>query len=159
MYQKMLHTLNKYPKMQQTIRVVNKISTLLLYSAYPIFIVYLLFRQDHRIYRALLTPAISFVLLSVFRSYMNAPRPYEKLDIIPIIDKDTAGNSFPSRHVFSTFVIAATIYHVFPGIGLILMFVGLILATMRVLGGVHFPRDVIAGALIGILSAWLGFYL
>lgn len=30
---------------------------------------------------------------------------------------------------------------------------------MRVIAGVHFPKDVIVGAIIGILSGVIGFYI
>ncbi len=36
------------------------------------------------------------------------------------------------------------------------MVLGLILAIVRVLGGVHFPRDVVFGALLGILASFIG---
>ena len=39
------------------------------------------------------------------------------------------------------------------------MFAGIILAIVRVLGGVHFPRDVVVGAMIGILFGMIGFRL
>ena len=36
---------------------------------------------------------------------------------------------------------------------------GVVLAAVRVLGGVHFPRDVIAGALFAGAAGWAGFWL
>ncbi len=104
-------------------------------------------------------PAISFILLSFFRKAVNAPRPYELLDIDPIIKKNTKGNSFPSRHVFSVFVIAMSLYYVWPSIGIVLMLIGIIISVIRVIGGVHFPRDVIAGAIMGVGSSIIGWYV
>ena len=40
-----------------------------------------------------------------------------------------------------------------PGLG------GVLLAVVRVVGGVHFPRDVLCGAAIGILCGAVGFFL
>ena len=40
------------------------------------------------------------------------------------------------------------------GIGLLLL--GAVLGVMRVLLGVHFIRDVVAGALIGVISGAIG---
>ena len=109
--------------------------------------------------RALLVPAVSFAAVTVFRRIFNAPRPYEKFGLPPAIEKDTAGKSFPSRHVFSVFIIAATIFYVHPSAGILLGLLGVVLAVLRVIGGVHEPRDVIAGALAGILCGVLGYYV
>nr|WP_276515602.1 phosphatase PAP2 family protein [Tissierella carlieri] len=119
----------------------------------------LAFNGDLRFWRVFLTPGISFMLVSSFRNHTDFPRPYEVLDIVPIINKSTKGRSFPSRHVFSAFVIAMTLYYISVPVGVILMFAGIILAIVRVLGGVHFPRDVVVGAMIGILFGMIGFRL
>lgn len=143
----------------KTINIANHLITYSVYTIYPLVLIFLIYNRDARFWRVLLAPAISYVLVSLFRNYVNAPRPYEVTDNIPIIKKDTKGNSFPSRHVFSVFVIASTLYFISEPLGIILMLAGCILAVLRVIGGVHFPRDVIAGAIIGILSGILGFYL
>lgn len=158
-YEKITKPLRSHPYGLQMLKAMNKVATTLVYCIYPIFLLILAFNCDVRFWRVFLTPGISFVLVSAFRNYTNFPRPYEVLDIVPIINKTTKGKSFPSRHVFSVFVIAMTLYYISIPTGIALMFIGIILAIVRVLGGVHFPRDVIAGAMIGILSGMIGFYL
>lgn len=157
-YEEVIEKLHDYPSGVKIINSLNLTVTTLVYCTYPIVLGLLMFTQDTRFWRVLLTPAISFILLSIFRNYINAPRPYEVLDIVPIIKKDTKGKSFPSRHVFSIFVIAMTIYYISKPLGLLLMFAGSLLAITRVIGGVHFPKDVLAGAAIGILSGISGLY-
>lgn len=158
-YKKFVSSIYKYKYGKETINIINKLSTSLVYLIYPIALFFLGINKDIRFWKVLLIPGVSFVLLSFVRSYINFPRPYEVFDIIPIIDKDTKGKSFPSRHVFSVLVIAMTLYYIWPPLGIFLMFVGGIIAIIRVLGGVHFPRDVIAGAIIGILSGIIGWNL
>lgn len=145
--------------MNKTINILNKLITTVVYITYPLVLAFLVITQDARFWRVLLIPAISFVLVSLIRYYINAPRPYEVSNSVPIIKKDTKGKSFPSRHVFSVFVIASTLYYISNPLGLFLMVAGIGLAIIRVVGGVHFPRDVIIGAIIGILAGVLGFYL
>ena len=143
-------------------KIINRLNFIItnaVYGIYPIILIILLYHQDVRFWRVLLTPAISSVFVSMFRNHFNAPRPYEVTDIKPIIKKETKGKSFPSRHVFSIFVIATTLFYISNPLGILLMLAGVVLAILRVLGGVHFPRDVIAGAIIGIVSGFLGFYL
>ena len=110
---------------------------------------------------ALFVPGISFVLVSVFRRILNAPRPYEVFDGVPVIAKDTLGKSFPSRHAFSIFIIGMAFCACCPltWAGPAVLVLGVALAAIRVIAGVHFPRDVIAGALTGILLGYVGFWL
>lgn len=137
---------------------VNKALTLACYAAYPLLIAWLLWQRDMRIIRAVLVPGVSFVALSVFRKVCNAPRPYEVLDMEPLIHKDTLGKSFPSRHVFSVFVIGMTFFWLNPALGAVFLVMGAVMAACRVIGGVHWPRDVVVGAAVGILAGMLGFY-
>lgn len=102
-------------------------------------------------------PGVSFVLLSLFRSHYNAARPYEIYGFVPLIPKDTVGKSFPSRHVFSIFVIGSSIMYGYPDIGINILCMGVMLAAIRVIVGVHFPKDVIAGGIIGMLCGVFAF--
>ena len=97
--------------------------------------------------------------VTLFRKIVNEPRPYEKYDLPPVIDKDAGGKSFPSRHVFSVFVIAVTVFVRNPVAGCILAMIGIMIAVIRVIGGVHTVWDVTAGAAVGILSGVIGYYM
>ena len=134
---------------------INHILTNVVYLIYPALLLYLVVCRDSRFWRVLLVPAVTFVMVSLFRKKFNAPRPYEKW----LIPKDTKGNSFPSRHVFSIYIIAMAVWYVWMPLGVILCVAGVFLAAARVIGRVHFVKDVVAGALIavgcGILSFWV----
>ena len=102
-----------------------------------------------------LVPAVGFIAVSALRVVVGEPRPYESLDIEPLIQKDTSRRSFPSRHVFSAFVIAMAWLAWCVPVGVALLVASAILAVVRVLGGVHWPRDVVAGALMGVAAGLL----
>ncbi len=155
-YEKMTRWIKERPKIYRLINIINKFSTRFVYIIYPIFLIKLFIDRDINFWKILTIPAISFLLLSFFRKKLNLPRPYEVFGIMPAIKKDTKGKSFPSRHVFSVFVIASSIYYISNSLGIVLMLVGLIIAIIRVLGGVHFPRDVIAASIIGVLASIVG---
>ena len=57
----------------------------------------------------------------------------------------------PSRHVFSMTIIAVSWFVISPIIGSILLICSLIMGMIRVIGGVHYPSDVI----VGFISACL----
>ena len=101
-YEVWTRPLRRHPSLTKALLCINKVLTLLVYLAYPLLLLALLLQKDARLATVFLTPAISFVLVSVFRDRVNMPRPYEQLDIRPLIHKDTRGHSFPSRHVFSS---------------------------------------------------------
>lgn len=146
-------------KRRRALLAVNLVLTYGCYAAYPLLLAALAVQRDRQFWRALLVPGISFVLLSLMRRLINAPRPYEALDIDPLIHKDTHGKSLPSRHVFSMFVIAMTFLWLLPPVGILLLICGAVLAAVRVIGGVHYPRDVIVGAAVGILAGIIGFWV
>lgn len=155
-YRKIKKTINKYKYGEELIILINKLSTGLVYLIYPSVVFFLVFKKDPRVLKLILVPAISFILLSIFRNILNLPRPYERYDIDPIIKKETKGNSFPSRHVFSAFVIGGSLYKISPFLGLFILFLGIIISIARVLGGVHFFIDVAAGGLLGLILSYLG---
>ncbi|MCM1257004.1 MAG: phosphatase PAP2 family protein [Roseburia sp.] len=122
-----------------------------IFLAYPLFLVDLLLSGSPKWFPCLVVPAVSFLLVSLFRRLYSAKRPYELLDIKPLIPKDTVGKSFPSRHVFSVFIIGMTFFYVNKILGMLVFCIGIVTAFVRVAGGVHFPKDVAAGAVIGVL--------
>ena len=119
-------------------------------AALYIFTLFFLFiARDYRIIMMTCPPAAGFIFISMIRSGINRKRPYEKYDIIPLIEKDTKGHSFPSRHVFSAFAIGVIFVPVSPWFALICLAAGAVIAICRVVSGVHFIIDVVFGAAFG----------
>lgn len=155
-YQKIFDTVDTQPNGRKAIRAIGEKLTLVTAVIYFAAI-------GGRMYAGkwlqmavlILVPAVSFVAVSVFRSIYNAKRPYEIYNFEPLIPKDTKGKSFPSRHVFSIFVIGSSICWFYPFIGWLVCLMGCLLAAIRVVAGVHFPKDVIAGAVVGIACGCL----
>ena len=100
----------------------------------------------------LFIPASGFVILSFLRKKINAPRPYEEWDIKPLLDRDSPGQSMPSRHVFSATIISMACLHASLTMGMICLTLSAFLGLVRVLGGVHYPKDVVVGYICGL--AW-----
>ena len=164
-YIKMTQPFRDNPDMAKGIHIANKLCTGVMYIAYPILLVYLFSYGKISSYfsfeKALLVPAVSFVLLTVVRALINRPRPYETFQLPPVIKKDTKGNSFPSRHVFSATMIAMTFILMSPWswLGLIFLGVSILLAVVRVVSGVHYISDVVAGILVAVFAAVVGYLL
>ena len=99
----------------------------------------------------LFIPASGFVILSFLRKKINAPRPYEVWEIVPLLDRDSPGQSMPSRHVFSATIISMACLHASLTMGMICLILSALLGLVRVLGGVHFPKDVVVGYICGLV--------
>ena len=158
-YRRLMGLFGEDPAKRAALVWSDKVLTKIGYLAYPVLLAILAMEKHPQLLRAILVPGISVVLVSVFRYRYCAPRPYEVFGIPPVIQKDTKGKSFPSRHVFSIFMIAMAFLYFFPPAGALLCLIGVLMAVVRVLGGVHFPRDVIVGTLVGIGCGLVGFYM
>lgn len=140
-------------------RVFNRMMTVLMPLAYLTLLgtSFISNGIGNDLYAYILVPASGFVLLTLIRKWINQPRPYEAWGIIPLLDKDSAGNSMPSRHVFSATIISMACLHANLPAGLILLVLSALLGFVRVLGGVHYPKDVLVGYACGLLLGILFF--
>lgn len=155
-YVRMMRGIKAHSDLVTLICQWNRLLTGVVYAVYFIFMFWLLISKNESFIRILCTTAISFLVVSVFRKVFNSPRPYEKFEEPSVIAKEKKGKSFPSRHVFSAFVIAVCFCFVNLWIGVLLLVSATGIAIFRVIGGVHFPIDVIVGAFVGILCAVIG---
>ena len=165
-YIKMTQPFRENPDLAKGIHIANKLCTGVMYLAYPILLVYLFFWGNmissyFSFWKALFVPAVSFVLLSVVRALINRQRPYEAFGLPPVIPKDTKGNSFPSRHVFSATIIAMTFVFMSPWswLGVLFLVISVALAIVRVVSGVHYISDVITGIVVAVLAAAIGYLM
>ena len=102
---------------------------------------------------------VPFFVVCLLRRVVDSPRPCEVYDIPALSTLKTAhvrGSSFPSLHVFFAFLIAVLWMMYSPPLGIVGVFFGLCIAAERTLLGKHFPKDVLTGAVIGILSGLVG---
>ena len=160
-YDKRKSSLLRHPQLLQLMRVFNRMMTVLMPLAYLTLLGTSLITKGlgNDFYAYILVPALGFVLLTLVRKWINQPRPYETWEIIPLLDKDSAGNSMPSRHVFSATIISMACLHANLSAGLVLLILSAFLGFVRVLGGVHYPKDVLVGYACGLLLGILFFIL
>ena len=143
----------------RTLRMLDKGLVYALALVYFVLLGWLASTGDARLARAIAVPAATFVTVTVLRAFLDMPRPYETCAIDPIIHKDTRGKSLPSRHVASAVIIACAILWVNLPCGIVAMAACAVLAFTRIVGGVHFPRDVAAAVGLALACALIGFVL
>lgn len=141
------------PIFLRLLRVFNRFMTVVIPIVYLTLLVitYLQEGLGKQVCVYVFIPASGFVILSFLRKKINAPRPYEEWDINPLLDRDSPGQSMPSRHVFSATIISMACLHASLSVGSILLVFSALLGLVRVLAGVHFPKDVVVGYICGLV--------
>jgi|TARA_B100001750_G_scaffold248524_1_gene280605 undecaprenyl-diphosphatase len=103
------------------------------------------------VFSALAAMAISSGISQLISALIERPRPFLTHDLVVLFYKPT-DFSFPSNSVAACFAIAAVVSTFNKKLGLLFFVLVGILAFSRVYVGVHYPSDVVMGAIIGILS-------
>ena len=86
-------------------------------------------------------------------------RPYELLKEVPCIVAPYDRYSFPSGHAAAAFVLLGTVGVFYSLLFLPLLFLALLICFSRIYVGVHYPSDVLAGALLGIACAGIATWI
>lgn len=145
---------------EEAIIVLDKALVIFIAVAYLASIVLLAVRGEVlAAIRVVLVPALTFALVTYLRNRWDTPRPYEEFDIDPIIPKDERGRSMPSRHVSSAVIIACALTWQHMDWGALAFAACVVVAITRIVGGVHYPRDVAVGAAIALACGILGFVI
>ena len=141
------------PFLLSLLRAFNRFMTVVMPIVYLTLLTTIYFREGFgkQALTYVFIPASGFVILSFLRKKINTPRPYEEWDIKPLLDRDSPGQSMPSRHVFSATIISMACLHASLTMGMICLTLSAFLGLVRVLGGVHYPKDVVVGYICGLV--------
>lgn len=158
-YRAVIGWFNARPAAKKLLRAVSLGSVAAVYLLYAGLVVLMMLRGNPLLWPLLAVPAVVFVLGTALRRAINRPRPYETLGFAPLFPKDTKGQSLPSRHCFSAACIAVAALPVSPAAAAILAGLAVVIALTRVLCGVHYISDVLAGLVFGAAASRLGLIL
>ncbi|MBI2591711.1 MAG: phosphatase PAP2 family protein [Candidatus Brennerbacteria bacterium] len=121
-------------------------------------LVYFVFIKNRILQWRLFLSALLAVILSrgiiteLFHFFYNHPRPFFALSFEPLIQKLNS-NSFPSGHAAFFFALSGILFFENKRLGIWFFIASILMGIARVAAGVHWPTDIIAGFLVGILSA------
>lgn len=110
----------------------------------------------HGVIAAGLSAALALGVAQLLAAAWERPRPYvTHPDVAHLFIAPTPDPSFPSDHATAAFAIAVAIALRSRRAGILALAMATVVAVSRVAVGAHYPSDVIAGALLGSLSALL----
>lgn len=142
------------------------------YIIVAIFLLLLIFsKKDRRskikfiIFAGLSVFIARVIFTEIIRYFYYIPRPFVNSDIVPLISHEATG-SFPSGHAAFFFALATAVALylcktesctcAWARVWAALFFLGAIFISIaRVIAGIHWPLDILAGAVIGVISSVL----
>lgn len=109
----------------------------------------------------LLALLIGFIITNLLlKNIVARPRPYTLLNELEILIKAPSDYSFPSGHTCSSVAAALTMLKLSDKrIGIAACILAVLIAFSRMYIGVHYPSDVLAGAVIGAFAAFLSVWM
>ena len=158
-YVKVSSFVRKYKRGPQTVALVNKVLSLFVVLVFVAMMIYGAIYDRNWTIRAILVTSISFLLVTIIRKVLNTDRPYVVYDFEQIVDKKKQGESMPSRHVFSAFIISIVALNLYIPLGIIMIVISIMIGIGRLVSCVHFPKDIVVGMIIGIVAGVLGMYI
>jgi len=98
---------------------------------------------------AALAVGLSVLLFMAVKNLVGRPRPYESwqglTSLVPAPDKF----SFPSGHTMTAFAVWAVLAEGLTLLGSIFLVMAVLIGASRIFLGMHYPTDVLVGALLG----------
>ena len=92
---------------------------------------------------------LTWALVWYIKVLAMAPRPFEMLGGVRQLVEESFKTSFPSNHAALSISLATAVYFYHKKLGIFLFIIAILICLSRIYVGVHFPVDIIVGALIG----------
>ena len=129
------------------------------YFGYILIGLLLLFLLKKRYIRLILQMAAAAILsrgiiTEAIRFFFPQDRPFVENGSIPLIPHESS-SSFPSGHASLFFALGTVLYLYNKKAGALFLLASVVIGIARVLAGLHWPIDIVAGALIGVACGWL----
>lgn len=118
-------------------------------------LIFLIFLKKWRvILQSLLAVFLAkFVIVDLIKFFWERPRPYIENNVNQILEY--TGASFPSGHAAISFALSFVVYKYNKKAGILFFVASFLISVSRVFVGIHWPSDILVGALVGIFSGWL----
>lgn len=100
--------------------------------------------------RMMLAGIVGVAVYKLLKARTERSRPYLVLREIDLVERPLDAGSFPSGHTLHAASFTLIAVSAYPGLGWLLLPFAVLVALSRLVLGLHYPSDVLAGAAIGL---------
>jgi len=94
-----------------------------------------------------------FVIVELIRWIWQRPRPFVENNVNLLLTHNAS--AFPSGHAALFFAVSTIVYFYNKKAGIFFFIISLLICLARVFTGIHWPLDILAGIVVGVLSGLL----
>lgn len=126
------------------------------YFVFFLLFIWALFQKHKRMFSVsllVLSGFFAWFLARILKYIFHIPRPFMTHDILPLVFEK--GYSFPSEHTTVFFALATAVYFLNRRTGFWMYILAFIIGISRIIIGVHYPVDILAGAVLGIFIGFI----
>lgn len=135
--------------------IISRLGGGVLYFLLGIFFIFQKKREDKLLGIFLIAGlTISYYIVGFMKVLVARPRPFIALHDTILLGMAEKSFSFPSNHAVTAFMVAFLLADRFKMHAVFYLLASLV-AFSRIYMGVHYPTDVIFGAVLGCLIGWL----
>lgn len=163
--ERLLRSVYEKKRLSRGLNIFSFAASAVIAAAFAALAVFLFVAGEYfELLKLAVASGVPFFALGAVRDMIGAKRPYEVYTFYGECPKRALGGlsrgrrspSFPSRHAYSAFVIATVFCFRSAPLGAGMLAAGALICACRVLLGIHFVRDVVCGAAVGVAAGVLG---
>lgn len=122
------------------------------------------FRRTRRVgVCIIIAVAVAYLIAGgIIKNIVDRPRPFEVAGIVQLLIDKPSDTSFPSGHTATAFATVGVLWAAWrdgrkapTGLFVVVVVLACLMVFSRMYLYVHFPTDILAGALIGLIVGWI----
>jgi undecaprenyl-diphosphatase len=107
----------------------------------------------HAVYEATWTALLAFSISTLLASVLGRIRPFlANIGVHALVSPNLQAGSFPSSHTAIAIGVATALAFADTRVGIVAFIMAFLVAFGRVAAGMHYPSDVLGGAIVGVIS-------